>query len=117
MHRVALIWSMISLLFSPFVKGSWSHGGKNWTISHGFESRRSLPGNVFNECFETAVDVITERELGGRLDTKLSHFTFDVNGHVLLHRKFAWRPSVFHQLWPLWIDNALFSHRLTESTK
>ncbi|KAL5967013.1 Ectonucleoside triphosphate diphosphohydrolase 5 [Taenia solium] len=55
---------LISPCFPTNVTDSWSHGGKNWTVSHGFESRQSLPGNVFNECFETAVDVINERELG-----------------------------------------------------
>ncbi|EUB63971.1 Ectonucleoside triphosphate diphosphohydrolase [Echinococcus granulosus] len=55
---------LLSPCFPTNFTGSWNHGGKKWTVSHGFEGRQSLPGNVFNECFETAVNVITERELG-----------------------------------------------------
>ncbi|VDK40277.1 unnamed protein product [Taenia asiatica] len=84
---------LISPCFPTNCTGSWSHGGKNWTVSHGFGSRQSLPGNIFNECFETAVDVITERKFGGRLGTKLSHFTLDVNVHMLLHGRFALCPT------------------------
>ncbi|VDM34940.1 unnamed protein product [Hydatigera taeniaeformis] len=55
-------------LFSPCFPTnfttSWNHGGKNWTVFHGSEGLQSLSGNVFNACFEIAVKVITECELG-----------------------------------------------------
>ncbi|KAM3184384.1 hypothetical protein ACTXT7_008460 [Hymenolepis weldensis] len=48
----------------PSGKGLWYHGGKNWTVTHGFDGRASPADQAFDQCFETALDIISERGLG-----------------------------------------------------
>ncbi|VDN99184.1 unnamed protein product [Rodentolepis nana] len=55
---------LLSPCFPIDATGKWYYGGTNWTITHGFDGRVFPADQAFDQCFETAIGVISERGLG-----------------------------------------------------
>lgn len=56
----------------------WYHGGKNWTVTHGFDGRASPADQAFDQCFEIALDIISERGLGGKFSINTDPFLLQI---------------------------------------
>nr|CDS30437.1 hypothetical protein HmN_000283700 [Hymenolepis microstoma] len=55
---------LLSPCFPINAIGEWYHGGTNWTITHGFNGRTFPADQAFDQCLETALDIISKRGLG-----------------------------------------------------